>query len=972
MFVPPPTQLEKYLSFITCHFPPKCLSFACLLAVSFPAYSSLYPEIIIDNLGKFIDENSISYDNGAIAVKDSTSYLINGNQLIENGKWYYGVYSNKSIEISGLSDSDQNAVISSQGSGDKESALLKIRLRKTGDIGLSNLAFDGKNHNGKAIVFEKYSSENAIQSNLIMKEIDIFNFGNDKDDSSESALVGGTPNNWSSGKEPMWFLTASLTDIDFEDNVTNGANANLLNLKAQELSYQDGKVNNNIVNQTSLLSLDVGTAKISKLTVLENEFYGFALDVKYWDDISSGADQDGTVSIGHSIFQNNKSLSKNSGGSLSITGYKNVFLDSIYFKGNSSNAEQVYLSGNSEVSLHNVNFNENTSRFGMIHAVQAHSQSNQSFTLNLENISAINNSSASPQYGTVLTLQGEIESTIFNADITLKNDRQINWINKTSDGSERFSMVFNFQNSSSSVNLNFETNADFSSNLGISSYKGEPWGNNGQLNIIKTGNRTFTLGGISKFDVDTSWEIQQGEFSLMDDAKLQWRELSETSYFKVNSGATFSAGLYDVTEIKPGSHGSYAPISLAGNSFLMQQDSTLNIKVLNPNKALDSSSGQGWLIVAENANLDETSSPLIHIGDANNWIYQFEGDGLGLQQGIPSNGNVVEGTEDNIYLGYRLKHEINPDESAKGITNVTSHFALSTAVKMFESTLYWRPQMSDSLWVKPIYIHDRREPGSTTGFDANIRGVGVGKDFKTENGYWGIALGRNDGSIHSLGSTAYTSGDLQSTWGAIYTDQHKNNWSFSGVIGYLYQKADQNQLNDAAELHTNTRNDVLLAEGNISYSHNIYRQDDGWMTLSPSIGLQYVYLAQKDFNLTLSDGTHLLKGKQESMNIFSIPFNLKWQYDMLGKESTRHNLFVSVGGLINLSKRDMNNDYIDMYGNKAGQWSLIPLDRWQSNIRAGYTLYDLEENMTLSIETGYNHSTHRELTDINAVVRWVW
>ena len=68
----------------------------------------------------------------------------------------------------------------------------------------------------------------------------------------------------------------------------------------------------------------------------------------------------------------------------------------------------------------------------------------------------------------------------------------------------------------------------------------------------------------------------------------------------------------------------------------------------------------------------------------------------------------------------------------------------------------------------------------------------------------------------------------------------------------------------------------------------------------------------------------------------------------------------------------MNNDYIDMYGNKAGQWSLIPLDRWQSNIRAGYTLYDLEENMTLSIETGYNHSTHRELTDINAVVRWVW
>ena len=126
MFVPPPTQLEKYLSFITCHFPPKCLSFACLLAVSFPAYSSLYPEIIIDNLGKFIDENAISYDNGAIAVKDSTSYLINGNQLIENGKWYYGVYSNKSIEISGLSDSDQNAVISSQGSGDKESALLKI------------------------------------------------------------------------------------------------------------------------------------------------------------------------------------------------------------------------------------------------------------------------------------------------------------------------------------------------------------------------------------------------------------------------------------------------------------------------------------------------------------------------------------------------------------------------------------------------------------------------------------------------------------------------------------------------------------------------------------------------------------------------------------------------------------------------------------------------------------------------------
>ena len=345
---------------------------------------------------------------------------------------------------------------------------------------------------------------------------------------------------------------------------------------------------------------------------------------------------------------------------------------------------------------------------------------------------------------------------------------------------------------------------------------------------------------------------------------------------------------------------------------------------------------------------------------------------------VANEDGTLEGTENNVYIGFTTESTagpdpIGPDEDSRSATNLTAHFAYSSIREVSRGILHWRPVRSDAFWAIPQYLHDRRDRDDFgVGFDAQLRGITVGKDFTTDNGFWGAAFGYGDGNIHSLGGIAYTSGDVQSWWAGIYGQHNVNDWRFEGILSYLCQDADQDQSNSAADLHLNTKNDVVLVSGKVARNFVLDKNAERTISMTPSVGLEYVWLKQRDFNVRMNSGETLLKGEAEDMNIFSVPVDLRFDRDWAGDNGWRHNASVTVGGSFNFGDDTMSGDFTGPNGVATDGWRLIPLDNCQGRVAAEYVLLHPNQAFSVSAGAGYTFSKSRELLDLQAVIRYTW
>lgn len=483
------------------------------------------------------------------------------------------------------------------------------------------------------------------------------------------------------------------------------------------------------------------------------------------------------------------------------------------------------------------------------------------------------------------------------------------------------------------------------------------------------------LGGLNSFDGPvTNFTIYAGSLDLLESSRLVWENEktsdASTGAFLAKSGSVFNVHLNSVSSDNVSEHAGLAPIDLGGNEFTMEAGSNLNISI-NGVQSLRSSADQGWLIVAANAELTQGTDPKISFTDKN-WLYNFY-EGQKLQQGMTESSQMVSGTEDNIYIGYRFSQDIHPDQDAVKLSNATSHFAVSAIRSISNSvTNYYRPKHADTFWVLPQYIHDNRDTDDLgVGFDAQLRAVTIGNDFIFDNGYWGFGIGYGDGNIHSNGGIAYTNGDIQSIWGIGYFKYKGESFNVFGDASYLYQDADQEQNNAVGPLYTNTTNDAVLVNLGISKDFVLSKDDLSQWTLSPSIGVEYIYLNQRDFDINLDNGTTILHGDDNDMSMFSIPVEATLQYDF-AHDDLKHNFHLTLGAAKNFGDKSMSGDYTDLNGRNADKWELIPVDDYQGKVGLGYTLYSSKKDISIDLGVNYVFSNSRELTDVVGTVTYNW
>lgn len=901
-------------------------------------------------------------------IRSDTNYLIQSD--ITTGNLSFTVFNGIDLSLTG-SKNDGSAVVI-QATDMPSGTLLDLDVYNS-NVRLEGLDLRGGTGTQSAVLFNTASSHYEKTLTLGVSNFSVSDFN-----AGDKSVIMTDPNSQSGNTEPVWFDRLEMNNVVLKNNsgayvlnFRNGANIAALS-KVTALN-----------NKTtgSALYLDLAGGDITGLTASGNTVGNYVASFAYnrfLPDSATASAQSGIFTLNKASVMGNTATKSQTSGMLSVTGFKSATIQNSSFEGNEGGQFTSYFSGNDSLTVQNVFFSNNTSSTGAMTLVSPEGSTSKA---TFHNISATGNdaSSTSDRYGKVLSIYGQFEDCGASADIILSNDQKLTWQNASDSDNEKtsaISAVFGSQNRT--VNLEVQTNADFSSDLGIhaSKYR-STWTANGQLKVTKTGSATLTLGGESHFEVDTLFDVTEGSFSLSDNAKLIWYRQDTTpsqdrSFFALRSNTKFNVGLYDITEQETTAHGDYAPLSLANNHLLLEEGSTVDVRILNADEALSHAGESSWLILAENASLNDKGAAL-NFATMENWIFSFDEESGGIQQGITdTEGNLVAGTEDNVYIGYSLRSTITPDESASSITSATSHFAFSSLETISDGLFHWRPDHSDALWVRPTYIHDRRTPGATVGFDANLRGFTAGKDFRTENGFWGAAVGYGSGALHSLGSAAYTSGDLKSAWAALYGEHRRDRMQYRALLAYLHQNADQDQMNNAAELHTDTTNDVILARLSAAYEYTLSEDVSKKTTFAPEIGLQYAWLNQHDFDVNLQGGTELLHGEEESMSIFSVPVKGTLRHDWLGKDTTRHNVALSLGGEVTLSDLDMKGRFQDFRGRNAGEWTLVALDRWQAEATLAYTLYDRKNAMTLTLGGGYIYGENREQTEAHAVVRWLW
>lgn len=901
-------------------------------------------------------------------VRSDTNYLIQSDLSTDNLS--FTVYNGIDLALIGSKEDGSPVVI--QATDTPDGALLDLDVYNS-NIRLEGLDLRGGTGTQSALLFNTASFHYEKTLTLNMSDFSVTDFT-----AGDEAVILTDPNRWSGNTEPMWFDRLSMRNVTLAGNsgssiLNFGLGANIATLSTLVLQGNTAT--------GSAFYLDLAGGTINEFTATGNTVGNYVASFAYNRYLPTSATADelgGALSITGASFTGNTATKTQTSGMLSVTGFQSATIQNSLFDGNRGGQFTSYFSGNDSLTVQNVTFTNNSSSTGAMTLV---SPEGTTSSATFHNISATGNnaSSRSGRYGKVLSIYGQFEDYGASANVLLSNDQEITWQNAADSDNEKASaigVVFGSQNRT--VNLEVQTNADFTSDLGIHASKYYSNGSaNGLLKVTKTGSANWTLGGESHFEADTLFDVTAGSFSLQDDAKLIWYRTESTpdanrNIFALRSNTNFNVGLYDVTEQETSAHGDFAPLCLAGNRLTLEEGSAVNVRILNADEALAHAGESSWLILAENASLDDKGATL-DFAPMENWIFSFDEESGGIQQGMTdAEGNLVAGTEDNVYIGYSLQSTIKPDESASTMTSATSHFAFSSLETISDGLFHWRPDHSDALWVRPVYIHDRRTPDATVGFDANLRGFTAGKDFRTDNGFWGAAVGYGSGALHSLGSAAYTSGDLKSAWAAFYGEHRRDRMQYRALLAYLHQNADQDQMNDAAELHTDTTNDVVLARLSAAYEFTLSEDVGKKTTLAPEIGLQYAWLNQHDFDVKLQGGTELLHGEKESMSIFSIPIKGTLRHDWAGEDSTRHNVAFSLGGEVTLSDLDMEGRFKDFRGRNAGEWSLVALDRWQAEATLAYTLYDRKNAMTLTLGGGYIYGENREQTEAHAVVRWLW
>ena len=799
----------------------------------------------------------------------------------------------------------------------------------------------------------------------------------------------------------------NIKNVDFIGNSTE--NSLLSIYRIQNAVIEDLHIKDNTSNNSGFF-LDGGTDN-SSLSLANSEFIG---------NTTQGAtlalQQFQTLLLSDSSFINNHNTSTNTsnkkgfGGALSLSsdGGTNVGEDpkkgmpsikNVKFIDNSSERYGGAVFSASNVLFENTEFTNNTANYGG--AVYIGEQVTPKINAIFSNVKMQNNTATSGR-GSAIYAQIQTEwnqSRQINIDIESINS-QITWQGSNDSSQKTIAIQFIESDPENNINLGLysqqlaeqsteseaEAYLQISGGLSVATSRSSNTENISNIsiggstdgNIFDTSN--VKLGGKSTFSNATvNFDVKAGRFELLSTADLRWYS-SAAGRLTTAAGSEFALALQEIDPTNADSHGDRAKIHLAGNELDLAQGSSLSV---DWNERLESlpAVGSHWLILAEDAQLTVTSAPDVSV-HTDNWILDYAmkvSDGTQLTQGIVNeDGTIAEGTDKNVYIGFSTESTagpdpIDPDEDIRSATNLTAHFAYSSIREVSRGMLHWRPVRSDAFWAIPQYLHDRRDRDDFgVGFDAQLRGITVGKDFTTDNGFWGAAFGYGDGNIHSLGGIAYTSGDVQSWWAGIYGEHNVNDWRFEGILSYLCQDADQDQSNSAADLHLNTKNDVVLVSGKVARNFVLDANAERTIRMTPSLGLEYVWLKQRDFNVRMNSGETLLKGEAEDMNVFSVPVDLRFDRDWAGDNGWRHNASMTVGGSFNFGDDTMSGDFTGPNGVAADGWRLIPLDDCQGRVAAEYVLLHPNQAFSVSAGAGYTFSKSRELLDLQAVIRYTW
>lgn len=887
-------------------------------------------------------------------------------------------------------------------------SLVNLGVREGTSISIENINFESKVNNEAGKSGLAININNRTGNVYWLPEIDTLNFSDLSfsgfNDDHVIAIDNDGQRNYSVFGSISNFI---IRNVSFYQNISEGSLLETDDIK--NAIIEDLHVEDNISNSSSI-SLDGGIAN-SSLSLKNSEFIGNTTKGS-----TLSLQQFQTLSLTGSSFINNHntwtntSNKKGFGGALSLSsdGGAGVgedpkkgmpLIKDVKFIDNSSERYGGAVFSASNVLFENTEFTNNTAYYGG--AVYIGEQVTPKIHAIFSNVKMQNNT-AKLGRGSAIYAQIQTEwnqSRQINIDIESINN-QITWQGSNDSYQKTISLQFIGSDPENNINLGLysqqlaeqsteseaEAYLQISGGLSVATSRSSNTENISNIsiggstdgNIFDTSN--VKLGGKSTFEKTTvNFDVKAGRFELLSDADLNWED-GAGGRLTTAAGSEFALALQEIDPTNADSHGERAKIHLAGNELDLKQGSSLSV---NWNERLDMlpAVGSHWLILAEDARLTEGSAPDIAI-KTDNWILDHAmqvAEGTQLTQGIANEDETfVEGTEENVYIGFSTESTagpdpIDPDEDIRSATNLTAHFAYSSIREVSRGMLHWRPVRSDAFWAIPQYLHDRRDRDDFgVGFDAQLRGITVGKDFTTDNGFWGAAFGYGDGNIHSLGGIAYTSGDVQSWWAGIYGQHNVNNWRFEGILSYLCQDADQDQSNSAADLHLNTKNDVVLVSGKVARSFVLDQNSERTIRMTPSLGLEYVWLKQRDFNVRMNSGETLLKGEAEDMNVFSVPVDLRFDRDWACDNGWRHNAGVTLGGSFNFGDDTMSGDFTGPNGVAADGWRLIPLDDYQGRVAAEYVLLHPNQAFSISAGAGYTISKSRELLDLQAVIRYTW
>ena len=859
---------------------------------------------------------------------------------------------------------------------------------KLASLNFSKLSFSGFNDQYIIAVDVDRGSPNRI-GGITNFTIESITFKNNNLSASSSSLLRST-----SGVTDDLLIK----DITITHNTTKGSLVEIQEIEKgglNDLQISDNK------SQSSGIFLS-GSPNNSSITLSEIRFYrntvnnGSSLQLQEFQNVFLTRSE----FVGNTTGANGGALLLAPDGAVPVGSDPKdgtPWVEDVLFEGNTAadNGGAIYSAGN--VHFLNTSFKGNKAEAGG--AVYIGNQVTSDIKAVFTNVEMLGNDASnktgSAIYADLFRYSDETGNKGISIDVEAIG-KSINWIG--SNDTDQTTIAFNFRGAHIGNYFNLglyskkseeqqnesEASLQISGGLSVTSSGGNTdnvsnisIGGSTEGEIFETSN--VKLGGKSTFSNATvNFDVRAGRLELLSDADLNWED-GAAGGLTTAAGSEFALSLNEIDPTDVNSHGGKAKIHLAGNKLDLAQGSSLSV---DWNERLESlpAVGSHWLILAEDAELTKESAPDVAI-KTNNWILEHAmqvAGGTQLTQGIANEDGTLEGTENNVYIGFTTESTagpdpIDPDEDIRSATNLTAHFAYSSIREVSRGMLHWRPVRSDAFWAIPQYLHDRRDRDDFgVGFDAQLRGITVGKDFTTDNGFWGAAFGYGDGNIHSLGGIAYTSGDVQSWWAGIYGQHNVNDWRFEGILSYLCQDADQDQSNSAADLHLNTKNDVVLVSGKVARNFVLDANAERTIRMTPSLGLEYVWLKQRDFNVRMNSGETLLKGEAEDMNVFSVPVDLRFDRDWAGDNGWRHNASVTVGGSFNFGDNTMSGDFTGPNGVATDGWRLIPLDNCQGRVAAEYVLLHPNQAFSVSAGAGYTFSKSRELLDLQAVIRYTW